>query len=191
MPRLFAGLELSDEVRDQLARLKTPLPGAKWVDPANYHITLRFAGDISPMAAREFASSLDAIDADSFTLRVAGLGAFGGNAPTSLWAGIEPNPALEALQRATERAARTAGLAPEGRNFKPHITLARLKHTGPDILARVLQRHGGFNSDPYFVGRFVLFSARPQTGGGPYVVEHAYALRGGSLDNFASLQDQW
>ena len=136
------GWKLPDDVRHRLARLKSPLPGAKWVEPENLHITLRFAGDVDNRVASEFADALSQIAMDAFEVRFSALGAFGGNDPRVLYAGIEPSPALEALARANERAARNAGLAPESRTFKPHVTLARLKYSNAEAIARYLGSHG-------------------------------------------------
>jgi 2'-5' RNA ligase len=182
MPRLFTGLEVPDPIRSALARLRQPLPGAKWIEAEDLHITLRFIGDIDNRSAEEFAHSLAGIEGQAFELRLAGLGAFGGNDPRSLWAGIEAGPELEALARAHDRAARATGLPAEARKFRPHLTLARLRHSPVDLVARFLQRHGGFRSEPFFVGRFVLFSSKPRSGGGPYVVEESFPLRGGHYD---------
>src|SRR5690606_40720622 len=102
MPRLFTGIELPDDIRAELARLRRPLPGARWIEPEDYHITLRFAGDIDNEAATEFAHALSEIDIRTFELRFSGMGAFGGNEPRSLWARIEPNPDLDALARSEE-----------------------------------------------------------------------------------------
>ncbi len=180
MPRLFSGIEIPAEARAALARLKSPLPGAKWIEPRDLHITLRYAGDIDNRRAADFAEALAGIALDVFEIRISGLGAFGGNDPRVLWAGVEGSEALEALARGSERAARQAGLAPEARNFSPHVTLARLRHSRVDAVARFLQHNGAFHLPPFVVERFVLFSSRPLVGGGPYVVEEAYRLRGAS-----------
>lgn len=182
MPRLFTGIEIPEEARERLARIKSPLPGARWIEPANFHITLRFAGDIDNLVAREFVHALAAIDERAFEVRISGLGAFGGNSPRSLWAAVEAGPELEALARANERAARAAGLAPEKRAFRAHVSLARLQHSRPDAVARFLERGAAFRTEPFFVDRFVLFSSRPQTGGGPYVVEDEFPLSGFGFD---------
>jgi 2'-5' RNA ligase len=178
MPRLFTGIELPDETREALKRLRTPLPGARWIEPDNLHITLRFAGDVDNLVAREFVHALAAIDAPPFEVRVAGVGAFGGYSPRIVWAGVEAGPELEALARANERAARSAGLDPEKRAFKAHVTLARLQNGRADTIARFLERNGAFRAEPFYVDRFVLFSSRPLTGGGPYVVEEEFPLLG-------------
>ena len=191
MPRLFTGIEIPAATREEIARLRRPLPGGKWMEPENLHLTLRFAGDIDNVQAAEFADRLASISVDAFEIRLAGLGVFGGNEPRSLWAGVETSPELEALARANERAARSAGLPPEGRAFKPHVTLARLKYAGPDEIARILGRIGAFRSRPFLVGRFVLFSAKPNVGGGPYVVEAEFPLRGGEFAHYQDVEDGW
>lgn len=179
MPRLFTAIELPEDVRAELYRLHVPLPGARWVKREDYHLTLRFAGDIDNGAAREFAANLAGIDADAFELRIAGVGAFGGNDPHIVFADVETNPALEALARLHEKAARNAGLAAEKHPFKPHVTLARLKNSNPEAVARYLSRYSGYRSEPVFVPEFALMSSKPVTGGGPYGVVERFSLRGG------------
>ncbi len=188
MPRLFTGIEIPDHLRDAIARLRQPLPGARWIEPENYHITLRFAGDIDNRLATEFAHALADVETHAFEIRLSGTGTFGGNDPRSLWARVEPSPELEALMRANERAARKAGLQPETRKFRPHVSIARLRSTNPETLARYLQRHGGFRTEPFLVSRFALFSSKPQVGGGPYVVEETYTLLGG---DYAEYEDEF
>lgn len=178
MPRLFSGLELPDDIKRALADLEDPLPGAHWIEEDNLHVTLRFAGDIGNRAAQEFAEELSRIDFDVFELTVAGVHVFGGNDPKILYAGLKPSPNLEALARAHERAARSIGLKPETRPFKPHITLARLRNVAIPELTRYLERHGLFRTRTFLVEGFVIFSSKPQTGGGPYVIEEVFSLRG-------------
>lgn len=193
MPRLFSAVELPEEVRDHLADLHKPLPGAKWVCADDMHITLRFAGDIEGRMARDFREMLAEIDCDAFEVRLDGLGTFGGNDPRAIWAGVMPNPQLETLARACDRAARSAGVPAEARAYKPHVTLARLRGTPPELVARYLGRIGAFRSDAFAVSRFVLYSSRPKVGGGPYIVEDAYQLRGGYDEDFVdeAAQDGW
>ena len=180
MPRLFTGVEIPDHLVDCLAMLRGKLPGARWIDPDRYHITLRFVGDIDDLTARSFASALSDIDFDSFQLSFTGLGSFGGNKPRALWAGLRPSEPLLRLQKAHERAARLAGLPAEPRNFAPHVTLARLCETRPQALAEYLSYFGGFMTEPFMVERFVLYSSRSNQGGGLYVVEAGYPFNDAS-----------
>ena len=151
MPRLFTAIELPQEVREELTHLHMPLPGARWQQAEDYHLTLRFAGDIDNALAREFAANLASIDADAFEIRLAGVGAFGGNDPGTVFAGVETCEHLEALARAHERAARNAGLSVQKRPFKAHVTLARLRNSNAEAVARYLTRFGGYRSKPVFV----------------------------------------
>ena len=179
MPRLFTAIELPEEAQNQLADLEQPLLGAKWVDIDNLHLTLRFIGDVDGGVARELMAELDSVDTDAFEIALAGVGVFGGDDPKALWAGVTPCPALDALARAHERAARNAGLPPEKRPFKAHVTLARLRNASPAQVAAFLGQHALFRCEPFFVGRAVLLSSKPLVGGGPYVIEATYPLRGG------------
>lgn len=187
MPRLFTAIKLPEDVTDDLAGLEMPLAGAKWLDLDDLHLTLRFVGDVTKRQADDFAEALSDIELDAFELRLQGLGTFGGNEPRVLWAGIAPSPDLEALARTNDRAARVAGLPPEGRKFKAHVTLARLRGTPIDRLVRLLERRGAFASRPFIVDRFELLAAKPLTGGGPYVTESVFPLRGAYND---FLQDE-
>lgn len=179
MPRLFSALELPDEVCDELYRLHQPLPGARWISKAFYHLTLRFVGDVTHTGAREFAANLANVDCNAFELRIEGLGAFGGNDPRSVWAGVARSPELEELARAHDKAARSAGLAPDKRPFRPHVTLCRLKNSNAAAVAKFLTRFSGYRSEPFFVSRAVLMSSKPGVGGGPYGVVDSFPLRGG------------
>jgi RNA 2',3'-cyclic 3'-phosphodiesterase len=175
MPRLFTALELPERVRVRLGLIRGPLAGARWVEPENFHITLRFAGDIDNRTADEFAGFLEDIEFEPFEVRISGLGAFGGRTPRVIWAGVEGEK-LDLLQRAHERAARSAGLEPDPQTYRPHVTLARLRGTRPDAVARFLGSRGAVISEPFWIERFVLFSARPGSGGGPYVAEQTFGL---------------
>lgn len=182
MPRLFSGIELPVDIRENLEKLQQPLPSTRWLRPENLHITLRFLGDVAPPVGREFAANLASIAFDPFPIRLIGLNTFGGDAPRVLFAAVEPSPPLLDLARSHESAARRAGMKPESRKFTPHVTLARLQAPRIDPIARYLGRVGGFSSEPFLVSRFVLFSSKPNTGGGPYVVEQAFPSTMGSFD---------
>lgn len=182
MPRLFTGLIIPEDIRDELAETEQPLPGASWIESDNLHLTLRFAGDLDNRAAQEFADSLARIEIDVFSLRVEGVGVFGGQEPRTLWAGVCASDPLDALARAHERAARSAGLAPDARPFKAHVTLARLRHPHIAGLTSILERFALYRSRTFVIDSFALFSSRPKTGGGPYVVEETFPLRGAAFD---------
>lgn len=177
MPRLFTGLEIPPDIAFALSLKRGGLSGARWIDAENYHITLRFIGDVDHKTADEVADSLDRLaNSLRFTVRLTQLGSFGGDKPRALYAGVEPSEELVRLQAAQERVLQRAGLAPEGRKFTPHVTLARLRGVGPEEVARFIAEAGRFEPLAFPVGRFVLFSSRDSVGGGPYVVEQSYPL---------------
>lgn len=177
LPRLFTGLEVPHEVGFALSLKRGGLQGARWIDPDNYHITLRFIGDVDHTTANEVADALDRLsDSEAFSVRLSHLGWFGGDKPRALYAGVDNNVALQRLQAAQERVLQRLGLAPEGRKFVPHVSLARLRGASGPELARFLAFSGQFMPMEFPVGRFVLFSSRDSVGGGPYLVEQSYPL---------------
>ena len=94
MPRLFTALEIPPEIGQSLAMLRGGLPGARWVDPENYHLTLRFIGDVDGAAARDIASMLGSVTRRQFDLRFDGLSSFGGRKPRAVVAAVEPSAPL-------------------------------------------------------------------------------------------------
>jgi 2'-5' RNA ligase len=176
MPRLFTAIEIPANVGQMLSFLRGGLPGARWIDPENYHITLRFIGDIDASVANDVASMLDGVNRAPFELRLDGLAAFGGRKPRSVYANVAPSQALMDLQSEIERLMQRVGLAPEGRKFTPHVTLARLRDSSSRQVADYLTERASFRSAPFSLERFVLYSSRDSVGGGPYVVEEAYPL---------------
>ena len=176
MPRLFTALEIPAPIAFSLSLLRGGLPGARWVDPENYHITLRFIGDIDHRTADEVARGLAQVDRPQFEVSLDGLDAFGGRKPHSIVANVKASPVLKALQAEQERIVQRIGLEPERRRFRPHVTLARIRSASQSDAASYLALRGDFRTPPFPVGRFVLLSSRASKGGGPYVMEEAYPL---------------
>jgi 2'-5' RNA ligase len=174
MPRLFTGLEIPARVAQSLAMMRGGLPGARWIDPENYHLTLRFIGDIDDSLAREIAGLLGRGQRAPFELRIDGLSSFGGRKPRALVAAVPPVTPLMELQAEHERLLQRLGLPPEGRKYTPHVTLARLRESSSRQVADYLTARAHFRSSSFPVSRFVLFSSRSSVGGGPYLIEAAY-----------------
>lgn len=176
MPRLFTALEVPRDAAMSLSLLRGGLPGARWLDVENYHITLRFIGDVDGPTADEVVNALDRVDRPSFSLALSGMGSFGAKKPHSIWAGVSACTELIALQAEIERICQRIGLAPDTRRFSPHVTLARLRHARVSDVVSYLSGRGDFRTESFDVGRFVVMSARDSVGGGPYLVEEAYPL---------------
>jgi RNA 2',3'-cyclic 3'-phosphodiesterase len=178
MPRLFTGLEVPADIATELNMLQGGVWGARWIEPQDYHITLRFIGDIEERLAREIRMSFENVEARPFTIQLKGVGAFGGNDPHTIFAGVAESAEIRRLHASLERHCQMAGLPPEGRKFMPHVTLARLRSPNLANVQEFLARQNLFISRPFEVNQFVLFSSRPSRGGGPYGVVDAYELRG-------------
>lgn len=176
MPRLFTGIEIPADIGDRLSLLRGGLHGARWIDRENYHVTLRFIGDIDRDVAADIADSLAGVSRDDFELRIDGIAAFGSKKPHAIVARVEPSRALSELQAEHERRLQRIGLPAEQRKYIPHVTLARLRGTTSRDVADYLSLRGGFSAGPFPVDRFVLFSSRNSVGGGPYVIEEDYPL---------------
>ena len=176
MPRLFTGLEIPPSVAQSLTMMRGGLPGARWITPENYHLTLRFIGDIDDALARDIAVMLGREQRAPFELRLDGLLSFGGRKPRAVVATIPPVTPLMELQAEHERLLQRLGLEPERRKYTPHVTLARLRDSSSWQVADYLAARGHYRSPPFQVSRFVLFSSRASVGGGPYVVEASYPL---------------
>ena len=176
MPRLFTALEIPRHVGESLAMMRGGLPGARWIDPDNYHLTLRFIGDIDDALARDIAGLLGRVRRAPFELRLDGLASFGGRKPRAVVAAATPVAPLIELQAEHERLLQRLGLEPEGRKFTPHVTLARLRESSSRQVADYLTARAHYRSPSFAISRFVLFSSRSSVGGGPYVVEADYPL---------------
>lgn len=176
MPRLFTALEVPADIGERLAFLRGGLPGARWIDVENYHITLRFLGDVDDRTARDAAQLLGGVQRDPISVTLGDLDAFGGSRPRAIIVKAQATTALIELQAEHERLLRRVGLPPESRKYTPHVTLARLRDVSARATADWLATRGGAPRLHFEASRFVLFSSRASTGGGPYIVEESYPL---------------
>ena len=178
MLRLFVGIEFPPELKLELSLLCSGVPGARWVDPGNLHLTLRFIGEISEDIAADVDAALVGLKARRFTLQLAGTGVFGGNKPHALWVGVERHPDLVRLRDKIEQALIRTGLAPEQRRFAPHVTLARLRDPVLDALGHFLATHAQFRAAPLPVEHFSLIASFPTKAGSVYEDQADYPLTG-------------
>lgn len=176
MPRLFTALTMPDEARMWLSAVRGGLRGARWIEPENYHITLRFIGDVDEPTAEDAHHALSRIARPPVTISLSEYGSFGSKRPHSIFVRVEPCAQLLDLQAAQERALQRIGLPAESRKFTPHVTIARVKGSTAGEVANWLSMRGSLQVAPYTAGEFVLMSSRASFGGGPYVVEERYPL---------------
>lgn len=177
MIRLFAALAIPDEIAMALAKRQRGIEGARWRPLETLHVTLRFFGDLREDVARDLDGELAMVNGEPFDLVLEGAGSFGeGHEIHAIWAGVAESEPLRRLAGACETAARRAGLKAESRNYKPHVTLAYLRHPDPVAVAGWIQAHNLIKSPPIRVERFSLFSSHQTKDGSRYRLEAEYPL---------------
>lgn len=178
MIRLFIGIDLPQELKLALLPMMGGIPGAKWVDSGNLHVTLRFIGEVDEGVAADIDAALAGVRARSFELGLAGVGQFGGGQKTrSLWVGVDRNAALLQLHEKIEHALMRCGLPPELRKYTPHVTLARLKNAPPGEVQGFVERHALFRAAPFVVSRFGLIASYSTKAGPIYEDQAEYPLQ--------------
>lgn len=177
MIRLFAAVAPPPEIAAALVRRQTGVEGARWSPPHNLHVTLRFFGDVREDIARDLDGELATLGGRPFEIALQGVGAFGeGPDVHVLWAGVTESPELKRLAKACEAAARRAGLKPERRPYRPHLTLAYLRGADPAEVGAWVQANNLLKSPPFTVASFGLYSSHPGKGGAHYRLEADYPL---------------
>ncbi|MFV3129242.1 RNA 2',3'-cyclic phosphodiesterase [Niveispirillum sp. KHB5.9] len=179
MLRLFIGIPMPEMVTERLSGLASGLPGARWVPPENYHLTLRFLGELDEGTAHDVDEALDLVTGPAFPLTLSGLGSFGkGHKQHALWAGLAESEPLRHLQAKIESGLVRAGLPVEERKFSPHVTLAYLKETPAEKLANYMGANGMFQAGPFMVDRYCLYESVLGKSGATYHVLQEYPLGG-------------
>lgn len=183
MIRLFVGLELPANMRQHLAMLSGGLPGARWVRPESYHLTVRFIGDVDEGRFDDIDAALSRIRAPAFDLTLESVSIFGkASAPHTLFVGVQKNEVLGALHAKVDRALIGIGFEPESRKYSPHVTLARLKDAATARLGGYVTANSLFRSGPAHIDGFVLFSSFLSRSGAIYESEAHYPLAGGRAE---------
>jgi 2'-5' RNA ligase len=164
MPRLFIAVDLPDTIKENLEFMSFGIPGAKWVRPEQLHLTVRFIGEVDGALFRDIKNIL-------------GVGYFPPRgAPRVLWVGLEKSEPLLLLRKKIDSRLLRVGVAPEGRKFSAHITLARLKNTPVQKIVNFLSGNGLFSQEPFQVEDFKLYSSILSPKGAYHRVERIYPL---------------
>jgi RNA 2',3'-cyclic 3'-phosphodiesterase len=185
MHRLFVAVRPPEPVREMLLDLMDAVPGLRWQDDEQLHLTLRFVGEVERPVAEDLAAALAAIRFEPFEIALAGLGRFDQHRRGVLWAGASPKEPLKALAAKVERACQSAGLPPERRAFHPHVTLARWSGAAPP-LDPLIERHASLTSPPFEVEEFILYESHLRRDGAHYEAIAANPLRGANKSGTAA-----
>lgn len=179
MIRLFAAVPIPEEIGEALVRRQQGIPRARWRAPEQMHITLRFFGEVPESTAADLDAELAGVSGPPMELALEGVGAFGeGHQLRALWTGVSDSEPLRQLASRCETAARRAGLKPEARAFRPHVTLGYLKRADPGRVGAWIQGHNLLHSPAFRADGFGLYSSWTSPGGSRYDLEREYPLIG-------------
>lgn len=179
MVRLFTAIQLPETQKEVLLSMMGGLPHARWQGKDQLHLTLRFIGEVDKTLAEEIRLLLFTISFSPFHLCLQGLGLFGSKRkPRMIWVGVEkPEPVISLSQKITN-SLRQAGLPPENRKFKAHVSLARIKGNNGLKLPWFLEEHQGFGLDPFKVTAFTLVQSHLSHTGADYKIIERYPAKG-------------
>jgi len=177
MRRLFIAIDLPDEHKSRIATICSGLPGTRWIPEEQIHLTLRFIGEVDGASYGRITEALSEVRAEPLELKVRGIGHFPPRrSPRVLWLGLDKSEPLIQLRFRIETKLQQSGLAPEGRKFSPHITIARFKKTPLDKIAAFMAGHSLFELPVFRAEEFHLYSSHLTSGGAIHTIEDSYPL---------------
>lgn len=166
--RAFIAIELSEPVRraieEFIEEFRKCGVRASWVKSENLHLTLRFLGEIDEATLLGLGDSVARAcrETTPFCIEIAGAGCFPNpRRPSVLWVGVPDAPeALRTVQAIAEAAAREWGLNAEGKTYRPHVTVARIRDSrGRDGFSKRLDEATAFRAGEFTVQNVSLFSS--------------------------------
>lgn len=180
MVRLFVALPVPPEAAARLLEARAGIPGARWLEPANLHLTLRFLGEVGEGEAADAAEALAEARGDPVPVRISGHHVFRrGSVPHSIVALAELAPELDRLKRRVDRLIDPVAPEPRRRRYTPHVTLARMRRGArASRLPGFLEAAAGAGRPSWTADSFVLYSSHLGREGASYVAEETYPLAG-------------
>lgn len=179
MPRLFIAIDLPESIKESLLKLVCKIPGARWSNREQLHLTLTFIGEVSNDQIPLIDQSLALLFAESFSLQLSSVGTFpNSKSPKILWVGVQLIPSLQRLKQHVDIALKQAiSFVPEERDYHPHLTIARLQGRSSPEFNHFLKQHENLQFTPFLVQQFHLYSSQLLKTGAEYRCEKSYLLR--------------
>lgn len=183
--RLFLAINPPDHIREEIVAVTSALrqagPSLRWVAADRLHLTVRFLGEQPAERLAKVAAAVDtAVSRHAGTpLTLAGFGAFPNfRRARVVWVGVEPHPRLELLHHDVEHACVQLGFEPEGRAFRPHLTLARVPDGTTEEVLRAVAREARATRyrAEIEVDSVDLMASEPSPEGSRYRIIHASPL---------------
>ncbi len=181
MPRLFIAIDLPAPCSDALAALRVDDMNARWTPPAQYHLTLRFIGDVDGGGVAGLEAALAQVEAPPLPLTIEGVGVLPSmRRPRVLYAGLVHQPALHALGEQVEQKVRQAGVDVDALPFRPHVTLARLKRSSARRVRAFVRAHRTLHLDAFLVTEFHLYESVLRPEGALHTRRRSFPLKAGA-----------
>lgn len=180
MIRLFVGLDLPEDIKDELYALRGGLEGAFWHTKDKLNLNLRFIGNVEEPVAEEILKELRYIRFPAFHMAFKEINYFASkDIPHHLWTGVANPVVITELQQKIDLCIKKAGGGDADRfKFVPHVSLAKLQGTDLNELFRYIALNNLFHSREFLVDSFSLFAshARENGEGKYYTIEETYPL---------------
>lgn len=177
MPRLFIAIDLPRPISQAVAGLAVGIPSARPVPEDQFHLTLKFIGEVNEDLGEDIAASLEEIRYPPLTISLGGLGLFPPRGvPKVLWLGVQPVEGLTLLHNRIENLLYHRGISREGRKFSPHITLARLRNCPTDRLGLFLAGNNLISTPPFTITDFHLYRSSLSPKGAIHTRLRSYPL---------------
>ena len=178
MPRLFIAIDLPERIKDDITETYAAIPGARWVDEAQLHLTLRFIGEVPGDVADRIVNALRPVGGPAFSLAMKTVGFFPPRKdPRLLWGGITESDELMRLQARVERALTATGIEADARKFHPHVTVARLNGPPSHKIADYITHNSLFYTEQFAVDAFHLYESFLKQEGAHHEKIASYALQ--------------
>lgn len=161
MPRLFVALDLPDAVKQQITELCAfGLPGVSWVKLEQFHLSLRFIGEVESNRMDDIITCLSKVRASSLFINLKGVGTFPPNkTPRVIWVGVQKNELLLQLRNKVEFQLNQIGIPAERRKFHAHVTIGRVKSKKIKRMGSYLPHYDMFQAQSIALSEFTLFSS--------------------------------
>ncbi len=177
MIRLFVAINLPTNLADQIDMLCFGIPGARWISPEDYHLTLSFIGEVDHYTFNDIKNCLSNLQCNSFFLKPIEIGCFYARGrPKILNVSFEKNPAINQLRKKINYNLSLKNISMHKKKFVPHVTIARLSNTPANRVATFLQSASLPNTDPIQINSFHLYSSQLTKNGSVYQIEESYPL---------------
>ncbi len=177
MIRLFTAIDIPESIEQEIRGMGRAIPNARPVPTDQFHLTLKFIGEVEGSCFLDIRESLKEIVHPRFSLALKGVGTFPPRGtPRILFAGVEPAAGIAALRNAIEKNLGAIGIAREKRKYTPHLTLARLNNCPLRHLHNYLAGNAFFQTPQFTVENFHLYSSRLTAKGAQHTLESSYPL---------------